>query len=331
MKKFAFAAALITGLVSGSAQAGDLTIYTYESFTAEWGPGPQVETAFEEKCGCDVSFVAAADGVALLNRLRLEGGNTDADIVLGLDQNLIAEAKATGFFVPHSMDLPETTIPGGWNDDTFVPYDFGFFALVYDTQKIDTPPTSMAEFLDGDPSQKIAIQDPRTSTPGLGLLLWIKQLYGDDAPAAYAKLKERVLTITPGWSASYGLFTDGEAPMVFSYTTSPAYHMIAENSDRYQAAAFKEGHYMQIEVAAKTVKGSDNPLASEFIDFMVSPVFQDIIPETNWMLPAASTSKPLNPVFGKLVRPETALLFSSDDVALNRKDWVDEWLEVMSR
>ena len=50
-----------------------LTVYTYESFTAEWGPGPQVEKAFEAECGCDLEFVAVADGVALLNRAEAGG------------------------------------------------------------------------------------------------------------------------------------------------------------------------------------------------------------------------------------------------------------------
>jgi thiamine transport system substrate-binding protein len=140
-----------------------------------------------------------------------------------------------------------------------------------------------------------------------------------------------VLTVTPGWSESYGLFTSGEAPMVFSYTTSPAYHMIAEETDRYRAAAFSEGHYLQIEVAGQTKKGADNPLAAEFLQFMISPAFQDVIPETNWMLPAAPTSEPLDEAFGKLVEPAQALLFSPEEVAENRKGWVDEWLEAMSR
>ncbi|MCB1719599.1 MAG: thiamine ABC transporter substrate-binding protein, partial [Candidatus Competibacteraceae bacterium] len=72
-------------LLAGPVQAaGKLTVYTYESFTAEWGPGPIVEKAFEETCGCDIEFVSVADGVALLNRLKLEGAATEADIVLGL-------------------------------------------------------------------------------------------------------------------------------------------------------------------------------------------------------------------------------------------------------
>lgn len=318
-------------LASPVTAAEKLTVYTYESFTAEWGPGPQVEKAFEAECGCDLEFVSVADGVALLNRLKLEGKGTKADVVLGLDTNLTAEAKATGLFVPTPIDPLTIGVPGVWNDDTFVPYDYGYFAVVYDTEKLKNPPKSLKELVDGDPAEKIVIQDPRTSTPGLGLLLWVKSVYGDDAPAAWTKLKNRVLTVTPGWSEAYGLFTKGEAPMVLSYTTSPAYHMIAEKTERYQAAAFAEGHYAQIEVAGITTTGAANPLAKKFIDFMVTPAFQDIIPETNWMFPAGRTKNALNPAFDKLVEPEHTLLFSPETVATNRKAWVDEWLSVMSK
>jgi thiamine transport system substrate-binding protein len=136
--------------------------------------------------------------------------------------------------------------------------------------------------------------------------------------------------VTPGWSEAYGLFTNGEAPMVLSYTTSPAYHMVAEGVEKYQAAAFEEGHYLQIELAGITTTGAKNPLAKRFLEFMTGPAFQDVIPETNWMFPAAKTGKPLNPAFDKLVKPAKTLLFSPEEVAANRKGWVDEWLKAMS-
>ena len=323
------AAALVLALPATAAEK--LTVYTYESFTAEWGPGPQVEKAFETECACDVEFVSVADGVALLNRVKLEGASTKADIVLGLDTNLTAEAKATGLFAPHGVSPDNLTVPNGWTDDTFLPFDYGYFAVVYDTEKLKTPPASLKELVEGDSEQKIVIQDPRTSTPGLGLLLWVKSVYGDKAPEAWAKLKDRILTVAPGWSESYGLFTKGEAPMVLSYTTSPAYHVIAEDTQRYQAAAFSEGHYLQVEVAGITTTGAKNPLAAKFMAFMTTPAFQDAIPETNWMFPAAKTSKPLNPTFDKLVKPAKTLAFSADEIAANRKAWVDEWLSAMSK
>ena len=46
------------------AQEKTLTVYTYESFVSEWGPGPKVKEAFESTCDCTVNFVGVADGVS---------------------------------------------------------------------------------------------------------------------------------------------------------------------------------------------------------------------------------------------------------------------------
>ena len=330
---------LLSGLVAasfllpslGAAQDKKvLTVYTYESFVSEWGPGPKVKASFEKTCDCTVNFVGVADGVALLNRLKLEGASSKADVVVGLDTNLIAEAKDTGLFEASGIDASAAKVPGGFKDDVFVPYDYGHFAIVYDTQTLKNPPKSLKELVEGDPSQKIAIQDPRTSTPGLGLLLWVKSVYGDKAPEAWAKLKDRVLTVTPGWSESYGLFTKGEVPMVLSYTTSPAYHMVAEHSERYQAASFEEGHYIQIEVAGLLKNAPEKELGKRFLSFILTPGFQDAIPENNWMMPVTATSQPLPDAFNKLVQPTKTFLMSPEEVAKNRKAWIDEWLTAMS-
>lgn len=325
---------IVLGVFSAAAPAAaqeTLTVYTYESFTAEWGPGPAVKQAFEAECNCDLRFVSVADGVALLNRIKVEGEDTRADIVLGLDTNLTYDAKETGLFAPHGIDLGNIDVPGGFEDDVFVPFDYGYFAFVYDSEAIDTPPRSLEELVNAGSDLKIAIQDPRTATPGLGLLLWMKAVFGDNAAQAWGDLRDKVLTVTPGWSESYGLFTSGEVPMVLSYTTSPAYHRIDEHTDRYRAAPFSEGHYLQIEVAARTVKAKDSELAGQFLSFMTGPGFQDVIPETNWMFPAGKTSKPLDPVFDELVQPTKTLFFSPEEVAQHRSAWVNEWLSVMSR
>jgi thiamine transport system substrate-binding protein len=329
--KFLTAFCFIATLSTSANSADALTVYTYESFTAEWGPGPKVKAEFEKKCKCEMNFVAVSDGVALLNRLKQEGDKTDADVVLGLDTNLTQEARDTGLFAPHEIKTSSSLLPEPFQDDVFVPYDFAHFAVIFDSEKIKTPPTSMAELIAMPNDYKIVIQDPRTSTPGLGLVLWMKQIYGDDAAHKWGKLKDKILTVTPGWSEAYALFTKGEADMVLSYTTSPAYHQIAEKSSRYKAAAFTEGHYLQIEVAAQTKKGAANPLSAQFLAFMVSPKFQNLIPENNWMFPAFATSAPLNPAFDALVKPEKTLLYSAKVVSENRKTWVEEWQKALSK
>ena len=74
--------------------------------------------------------------------------------MLGLDTNLTAEAKATGLFAPAGIDQSALAVPGGWSDDTFVPFDYGYFAVVYDTREVPNPPKSLAELVDGDPTSR---------------------------------------------------------------------------------------------------------------------------------------------------------------------------------
>ncbi|TNI78360.1 thiamine ABC transporter substrate binding subunit [Aeromonas veronii] len=318
-----------TGLLSANVFAADtLTVYTYSSFTAEWGPGPKIKQAFEKECDCTLNLVPLEDGVAILNRLRLEGNHSKADLVLGLDDALISEAKQSGLFAPHPAKLDGIKVPGGWQDDTFVPYDYGYFAFVYDKDKLKQPPKSLKELVER-PDLKVIYQDPRTSTPGQGLMLWMKSVYGDKAPAAWAELAKKTVTVTKGWSEAYGMFLDGEADMVLSYTTSPAYHLIAESKPQYQAAAFEEGHYRQVEVAAKLKSAKQEKLADQFLQFMVSPAFQQEIPTGNWMYPVIDT--PLPKGFEQMITVDKSLAFSSDEVAANRKGWIREWLQAVTQ
>ncbi|WP_118136463.1 thiamine ABC transporter substrate binding subunit [Oceanicella sp. SM1341] len=320
----ASAAAVLTALPALAQEKPVLTVYTYDSFTSEWGPGPIIEERFEAQCGCDLKLVPAGDGAALLGRLKLEGARTDADVVLGLDTSLTAAARETGLFAPHGVS-PALDLPVDWDDDTFLPFDWGWFAFVYDRTKLDTPPASFEELLDAPEDLKVVIQDPRSSTPGLGLLLWVKSVYGDEAEAAWARLKPHVVTVTAGWTEAYGMFLEGEADMVLSYTTSPAYHLIAEDDDTKAAAVFAEGNYLQIEVAGR-LKDSDQPeLADAFLAFMLTDAFQDAVPTTNWMYPAVTPAGGLPKGFETLAKPAKSLLVPADEVPALREEALAEW------
>ena len=330
MKKLILTLLATASLVLPVAAKDALTIYTYDSFAGDYGPGKNVKAAFEKTCDCEVTYVALGDGVAVLNRLKLEGQDTKADVVLGLDTNLTAEAKATGLFGKHGVDVAQSQVPGGWKDDTFLPFDYGYFAVVYNTETMKNPPKSLDELVNGDAAQKIVLEDPRASTPGLGFLLWMKQVYGDKAPDAWKKLKPRILTTAASWDDAYALFTKGEAPMVFSYVTSPAYHLEVEKTDKYQAANFAEGHYLQIEVAGMIEASPHKALAQKFMGFMLTPDFQNEIPTTNWMMPAAKTSTPLPASFDTLVKPAKTLLYTPEEVAAHRRDWIAEWQKALN-
>lgn len=328
MTKSVLASLALISTVATPALAETLTVYTYDSFTADWGPGPKIKQAFEKECSCTLNFVGLEDGVAILNRLKLEGKHGKADLVLGLDDGLIGEAGKSGLFAPHNVNLSALTLPGGWTNNTFLPYDYGWFAFVYDDTKLKNPPQSMQQLLERS-DLKIIYQDPRTSTPGQGLMLWMKSLYGDKAPEQWAKLASKTVTVTKGWSEAYGMFLKGEADMVLSYTSSPAYHRIAENKQQYHAAMFSEGHYRQVEVVAKLAASQHQALAQRFLDFVLTPVFQDAVATGNWMYPVTHVSLPAQ--FADLPVPGTTLSFTPQQVAASRKSWISEWRQAVTR
>lgn len=331
MKTLVAAACVTLALQAGAAPAQDrpvLTVLTYDSFVSEWGPGPAIKAAFEADCGCDLRLVGAGDGAALLARVRLEGARSEASVVLGLDTNLTAQAAATGLFAPHGQS-GRWDMPVAWDDPLFLPYDWGWFAFVYDRTRLPQVPGSFEDLAASD--TRIVIQDPRSSTPGLGLLMWIEAAYDGRAAEIWAGLSDNIVTVTPGWTEAYGLFLEGEADMVLSYTTSPAYHLIAEQDDTKAAAPFREGHYLQIEVAGKLANAPQPELADRFLAFMGSEAFQAAIPETNWMYPARTPAAGLPAGFDTLTRPHLSLLFQPDEAEARRGPALDRWRAALAR
>ena len=79
---------------------------------------------------------------------------------------------------------------------------------------------------------------------------------------------------------------------MLSYTTSPAYHLEYDKTERYKAALFPQGHAAQIETAGILKSARHVQNAKLFMDFMMSPGFQSIIPLTNWMYPVIETELP---------------------------------------
>jgi len=326
-----FVLAVGVGGATSQSDTPTLSVYTYDSFAGDYGPGGTVKERFEAVCDCVLDWVATDDAGTLLARLKLEGDTTGADVVLGLDTNLMAEAADSGLFAAHNIDVSNLDLPIDWNDDTFVPFDWGWFSFVYDSSRLAEPPKSFAELIEAEDGPSLIIEDPRTASPGLGLLLWVREVYGERAGEVWTKLKPRIVTVTRGWSEAYGLFLEGEADMVLSYTTSPAYHISVEDETRYKAAIFEEGHAMQVEVGGIVASSDNRELAQQFLEFMVSDAFQSAIPEGNWMYPARLPESGLPDAFADLGTPPHSFLTPPETVKSERRKLIDEWLSAMSQ
>ncbi len=250
--------------------------------------------------------------------------------MLGLDTNLTTAAAETGLFAQHGRDDATFDLPVDWDDEMFLPYDWGYFAFVYDKATVQTPPASLR----GAGRERSENRDPGPAlvdTRVLACFCGWKRPMATRSGEVWSALADNIVTVTQGWSEAYGLFLEGEADMVLSYTTSPAYHLIAEEDDSKAAAAFDEGHYMQIEVAAKVASTDQPDLADAFLAFMLSERFQAIIPTTNWMYPAVTPPIGLPQGFATLIAPDTALFYPPNEAAAIRDEALEKWLTALRR
>ncbi len=323
----------------------ELVLYVYDSFVAEGGLGRALIPLFEAKCGCRVRTLASGDSLQMLSRLEIDqarGQRSGApakaplgDVIVGLDLQSWGRARkfvhlpvAVAPF-PKKDLVEEVRVPE--IDEGFVPYDYGPMAFIADTEqlrKLGLPlVSSLHDLLKPEWKRNFIVEDPRTSAPGQGFALFARAVFGGDFAARVAALRKQWLTLAPGWDQAYGLFLRKEAPLVWSYVTSQAYH--AEHGDaagRYRAVMLAEGAPVQIEGAALVGGVELDPkklrLAREFLEFLVTPAAQALVPTRNWMLPARKGVK-LPPSFAALPRPSkiVRLPVAPEEIAAGLHEW----------
>ena len=275
-----------------------LVVGTYDSFSAEWGPGPVIETEFEKNCNCDVQYVSTSQAGTLANEIFLK----DKDVILGVEM--------------HEFDYTSEN----WNI-----YDYGYFSFIYNEETLKDIPNSFEELIN-QKNLKIVVQDPRTSPVGLGLLRWMKLTHPDNFPSILKKFNNNVLTYTPGWSEAYGIFLEGKADLVLSYSTSPFYHQEYEDEYKYKAIEFTDGHLATKEIVYVRPDSEKQKLGKEFVEFMMRDDIQKIIAQMNIMYPASENDNNIPDKMRQLKKPKE---FKYDDF-LEAEPLIKIWLEVAS-
>ena len=250
---------------------------------------------------------------------------------MGISDDPASKAYESGLFQPYESPVLEHV------DDSLefdgehrlIPFDYGVFAFVWDSES-DVPATrSLDDLMDPVYKDKIILIDPRTSSVGLGLLMWTIDVYGEDGYLDWWRaVGQNALTIADGWSSGYGLFTEGEAPIVISYTTSPVYHVLWEDSTRYQALVFPEGHHQTIESIGMLATSRHKEEAKAFIDFILTEgqaetaIANSMYPVNDeTVLPDAYEWAPV---------PDKVFSMDPEYVAANIDRWTEEWTQAMT-
>lgn len=265
-----------------------IRVFGYASFTGRWGPGPLLKEQFEKTCKCKVEFIEGSDSGILLQRLKIEGESLGADVVVGLDQFDLSKAIAEQSWRKLSLGQLNVydVVKPALSNSFFVPYDWGALTFVTRKDELSRFPASLDDLLAPELAKKIALQDPRTSSPGMQFLYWVIRSKGEEEGFKYLqKLMGQVHSFSPTWSTAYGLFTNKQAKLVYSYVTSPLYHEVEEKRKDYIALPFNEPLPVQFEFVGIPEFCRHCELGEQFINLMLSPEGQKIIMEKNYMFP----------------------------------------------
>ena len=313
MKRFVFLLliVLLSFTCTKEDEVDEVVVYAYSSFTGEWGLGPKIAKMFEDKTGTKVRFITCKDSGAVLHHAIRE--SSKADVVLGIDNYLLDKVLKENILLPYKPDRL-----GEINSDflldsqhRLIPFDFGYFAFMYNTASNIPKPTSLKDLMDEKYNGKIVIMNPMTSMPGLGFLLWLYEAYGDEYIDIWKNINKNVLSMPTSWSQGYALFTSGEVPLVISYTTSLAAHVLYDKTDKFQPLIFDEGHVIQLEGMGILKGAKHEKKAKEFINFMLSDEVQSLLAETQFMFPIIQTIR-LPESFKNVPSPKQILKFDGN-------------------
>jgi thiamine transport system substrate-binding protein len=307
-------------------------VYASASFIAKWGPAPKLKEIFEKQGPYKVEFIESPDVGMTLQKINFENQNSITDVVLGLDQFDVARSATKikwkklpkDFLNSISSQLIKEN-EAVKDQSQFVPYDWAPMSFVA-RQDAHIAVLQLNDLLKPELKAKIALQDPRTSSPGLQFLAWIYETKSETEANDFLKLMmKQAHSFSSGWSAAYGLFKNKQVDTVFSYVTSPLYHQVEESDHSFLAIDMKEALPVQVEFAGipETCKNCEG--AEKFVEFLLSQEAQKILMTKNYMLPIVDSVKE-STLFESLKVFKTLPIQFHDQDKIEK--WINQWAEI---
>ena len=345
-----------SGHTESTDQTSTLTIYTYESLL-NWGINAtdaniKVFDAFEAKENCTIELEYLSDAPSVLARAVAEKNSPKADIIIGIDNVMIYQAKAQDILLAYepstSANLSENAINGLDPDFYVTPYDYGFIALVYHKNLVNSTNVpnidslQLSDLTETDAAKLLVAEDPTLSSTGLGFLMWTIGVYEkvlDSDWTSWWKDVRANIQVEDSWGDAFEVFYNPalNRPIVVSYATDPAYNYLMNENDTSLGATLSHENdstyaWLQIE-GLGILKGTKNlALAQRFVDWFTGVTAQEVFPENNWMYPANDYAK-LPKSFDYAIDPTTVTplndLISSEEINSSLDGWLDTWNEVM--
>ncbi|MCY4061820.1 MAG: thiamine ABC transporter substrate-binding protein [Chloroflexi bacterium] len=328
-------------------EAERLVVLTHDSFAMT----EEVLAAFEAESGVSVEILRSGDAGQMVNQAILSKNNPLGDLLYGVDNTFLSRALAAEIFAPYESPVLEFVREGFLPDDSFrvTPIDFGDVCLNYDIAYFESNelelPESLSDLTKAEYRGLLVAENPATSSPGLAFLLATIAEFGAEGDYNYLDywqdLAANDLLVVDGWTdAYYGEFMvtgreSGTRPLVVSYASSPPAEVYySEDPDAGAITGAIVGDNMcfrQVEYVGILAGATNEAAARLFVDFMLSPAFQEELPLNMFVFPVREDIM-LPAVFAEhALIPENPAFVEPADIEANREDWVQAWMEVMLR
>jgi len=311
-----------------------LTIVAYESFT----PPEGIFDAFTNETGISVRIVAAGDAGEMIAKATLTAGNPEGDVMWGVDNTLLSRALDADVFDPYVSGVdgldPDLVATAA---DVVTPVDYGDVCVNYDVERLEQlgidPPTSFDDLASPEYRGLLVTPSALTSSTGLAFLLGTIADDPDGWQQTWRDLRDNDVLVVGGWYEAY--YTEfsrygGERPLVVSYASSPPAEILfadppLPDGSPAPTAVVASTCFRQIEYAG-VLRGSKHvEEARALIDYLVSPIFQESMPESLFVFPANERAT-LSDTFTTYVQPVTdPLVMEPATIAASRDAWLEEW------
>ncbi len=255
-----------------------LIVYIRDSFYEKW------HTLLEKDLPNPVRFIRLPNS-ALMARLRMEGKETKAHVVLGIDSCYMAELKELDLVAPSQVPPSLYALPVPWDKD-FVPFCYGYIGLLYDTQSLTRPPRSWEE-VEKLQEKSVVMPNPLTSTVGM---VFLESLLQKKLPLRVTTFHGKLRATPKGLSEAFGLFATGKAPLAVAYTTSAAHRQEQYKNTRLKPLVFKEHPFLAY-AAFMTRGGATRTDTKHFLERLVSPAVQEHMYATDHMYPVTKEAR----------------------------------------
>lgn len=298
--------------------------------------------SFEQKTGFKIRLIEA-EADKLIERIKSEGANSPADVLITVDAGRLARAQAEGILQPASSRILQTNIPASLREPGG--HWFGFSkrarVIIYNKAKVNPAELSTYEDLATDKWKGRVISRSSSSVYNQSLTgsvlaargnketeAWVQGLVSNFARKPEGNDTAQIKAVAAG--VADVSFVNTYYVVRMANSKKPEERAIAEKIGIFfpnQTGAGKVGRGVHVNISGGGVaKNSKNPdIAIKFLEYLISPEAQAIFANGNYEYPVLKGIKidPTLEKYGKGFKEDqvnASIFGSNNQVALQIMD-----------